>query len=470
MTRKQNSGGAKIAALWFGVSIYFNSALVLLATPLFTRLMSPAQYGEITLYNSLSVVIGAFATLSLYAGVFNSAMLKFEGGLNQLMASMFVLVTLCSVVVWLAIFLAFEIFGNFTGVREELLLFMALQILTAAVFSFWTAHERFRLSYKTVTAISVTSSVLGVGGAALTMTLGAFPQHNVEVRIILAALPQVIVGLIIYARYVKSWRAAESAVYWPYALSMGMPLIPHYLAQNFLQQYDKFAVERFVGKDGLGVYGLALAVASGLTLFWTAINTTWIPWMLRQYRDGDLSPIKEAVPTILNVVAGLVIVGCMLSPDVVSMIAPLEYHGAASIIPLMLVASFVQFVHSIYLTLQFHEGKSWAITAVSLASAALSVTLNNLLAPSYGISAVAGVLIFSQIAQLCLQYCASSGDVRSVIQVKKALTLIIGCNIFALAQVQNGTRNGMLRYLIAGAVTIVIVSYGIQKLKGTKSA
>lgn len=468
MIPQGKKGNARVATLWFGVSIYFNSALVLLATPLFTRLMTPAQYGEITLYNSLSVVVGAFATLSLYAGVFNSALLKFEESVNRLMTSMFLLVTLCSLVVWATIATAFHLFGNFIGLRSELLAFMAVQILTTAVFSFWSARERFQLSYKIVTAVSLTSSVLGVGSAAIVMMLGVAPEQNVEVRIILSALPQVLVGLFIYVRFVKDWKTVKVSDYWPYALSMGMPLIPHYLAQTFLQQFDKFAIERFVGKEELGVYGLAVAISSGLTLFWTAINTTWIPWMLRRYQDDDIESIKKAVPVVLNIVAGLAIVGSLLSPDLVSVIAPSDYFGAASIVPLMLVASFVQFANSVCLTLQFHERNAWSITMVSLASALVSVVLNIALAPIWGVRAVVGVLIFCQLTQLVLQYVASPLKVRSVVSIKQLAVLVIICGGFSVIQSFNGSDMRLWRYLMAVGLASAIVSYGIKKLRVVK--
>jgi O-antigen/teichoic acid export membrane protein len=58
------------ASLWFGVSLYVNGALLFLATPIFTRLLSTSEYGEVVLYASWAAVLGIFATLSLSGGVF----------------------------------------------------------------------------------------------------------------------------------------------------------------------------------------------------------------------------------------------------------------------------------------------------------------------------------------------------------------------------------------------------------------
>ena len=52
--------------------------LLFLTTPLFTRLLTTEQYGQIVVYTSWQSVLQIFLTLNLAYGSFSNAMLKFE--------------------------------------------------------------------------------------------------------------------------------------------------------------------------------------------------------------------------------------------------------------------------------------------------------------------------------------------------------------------------------------------------------
>jgi len=466
INKQKTNGSPKVAALWFGVSIYLNSALLLLATPVFTRIMSPAEYGEVTLYNSWFALIGVFSTLSLYAGVFNSALLKFEGNIRQLMGSMLVLVSLCSVLVWVVLTLALVYFGNFTGVRPTLLIFMAFSILANAVYMFWRASERFVFRYQAVTKVSVTASLIGVGGTVALMVLLNDSQHKVELRVIGAVLPMLLVGGWLFVHNVRGWKISNSQIYWGYGLSMGLPLIPHYLAQGFLLHFDKFAVEHYLGKDSVGIYGLAFAVTSGLTLFWTAINTTWVPWMLRKYRDSHIDEIRRVAPYLINTVAALALVGGLFSPEAVNLLAPGTYRSASTLIPMLLVASLLQFIQSIYLTVQFQERKVWTITLVSLCSALFSITMNFWLLPIIGLLSVAVVMLAAQCLQLVMQYSFSSFKIRSVVSLWNILFLIAVGTALALLQTYIDYEYRAIRLSLSAFVIFVLGIYVWPMLRG----
>lgn len=346
--------------------------------------MGPAEYGEVTLFNSWAIVIGVFATLSIYAGVFNTAMLEFEGKVQQFMSSMLGLTTVCTLVTFSALVLAISIFGNFTGIRPTLMVFMAVNFIFNTTYLYWQSAERFAFKYKAVAAISIPSSIFGVLGAIALMRLPELAAYKVEVRAIVPALPIFLVGAYLYFATIKNGKAAVSKANWGYALALSLPLIPHYLSQAFLQQFDKFVIEAVVGRSDVGLYGLALALASGLTLFWTAINTTWNPWALRHIQAGNLIAIRQSTVILLRIVALLACVGSCVAPEVISILAPKEYFAASKFVPFLLASSYFQFSQSMLLLLQFQKKNISEIAIGSVLASVLSVALNVLLLPKFG--------------------------------------------------------------------------------------
>lgn len=398
----RKEGSPARASLWFGAALYFNSGLLFLSTPVFTRLLSTSEFGQVVLYNSWSTVIGIFATLSLSAGVYYNAMLEFADDLDAYTSSMIGLTTVSVLVCFLMVVAVYGLSGDFTGLGLPLIGFMFVALLFNAVLMFWRARERFHYRYRLVVGISIPSSLIGI--LAAIALVAWIPAHRVESRIVAAVLPALAVGMVFYVLLVRKGGKFYSRKYWGYALAMNVPLLPHYLSQAFLLQFDRFAIERASGKADVGIYGLAYAVAMGITLFWTAINASWLPWMLRKLREGKIEEIAVRAKDLTGVVALVCILFSLVAPEIVHLLAPQSYGAAATVVPALLFASFLQFAQSIFLNVQFFRKRSTAIMACSILAALMNVSLNLWLIGIFGFSAAAYVIAASQLFQLAFHY------------------------------------------------------------------
>lgn len=366
--------------------------------------MSTAEYGEVTLFNSWTLVLGTFATLSLSGGVLNNAILEFEKNIDRYVSAMMGLTVVCSAVSFAMMLLLQDMFGNFTGVRFSLMAFMFINFVFNQAYLFWRTIERFHFRYRMMAAVSIPSAIIGIGTVVWLLGVPALAQHKVEVRAIGAALPLTIAGIVIFFSLLTKGGAFWDGFYWKHALILSLPLIPHYLAQAFLQQFDKFAIETYLGKHDVGLYGLAGAIASGLTLFWTAINSSWTPWMLRKMHADNKVDLSQPTGQIVIAVGVLCVLGSLLAPEAVGLLAPKAYDAAATLVPGLLLGSFFQFSQSLYLTVQFYKKRSTTITLCSLASAAFNLVLNYFLIKHFGAAASAWIMAASHALQLVIHY------------------------------------------------------------------
>lgn len=395
------SGPAR-ASLWYGAALYFNSALLLFATPVFTRLLSAREYGEVVLYNSWSVVLGLFATLSLSGGVFQAAMLEFARDLDAYASAMVGLSTVSVLVCFALACAAIAVSGDFTGLPFHLLAFMFAGFLFNATLLLWQALEKFHYRYRLVVATSVPASFAGIVAAIALVAL--VPAHRVESRIVAAALPGLLVGLAFYCVLLARGKTFYSAQYWRYALALTIPLLPHYLSQSFVLQFDRFVIERVAGRTDVGIYGLACAVASGLTLFWTAINASWVPWMMRRMQEERFRDIAARAADLVAAVALVCVLLALAAPEIVALLAPPPYRAAAGVVPVLLLASYLQFAQSLFLNVQFFRKRSVAITQCSVLAALLNVACNLYFIRRFGFTAAAWVIAASQLFQLVFHY------------------------------------------------------------------
>lgn len=403
-------GNPAMASVWFGAALYLNSALLFLATPVFTRLLSAHEYGQVVLYNAWAVVLGMFATLSLSGGVFQAAMLEFSHDLDRYLSSMLGLATV-SVLACLAMVLAvMELAGDFTGLGHVLVLFLFAWLPANATLLFWQARERFFYRYRLAVGVTAPASVLAVAGAIVAILL--LPAHRVEARIVAGALPVLAAGLVLYVVLLRQGGAFYSRAYWTYALALNIPLLPHYLSQAFLLQFDRFAIERAAGTSEVGIYGLAAALASAVTLFWTAINASWVPWMLRKLREGRTGDVAARARELLAAVGAACVMLALMAPEAVAVLAPGAYRSAARVAPLLLLASYLQFAQTIFLTAQFHRKRVLAITLCSVLAMLVNVACNLAFVPTHGMVAAGAAIAGCQLFQLLFHYAFVRGRER----------------------------------------------------------
>jgi O-antigen/teichoic acid export membrane protein len=396
-----------LASLWFGAALYLNSALLFLATPVFTRLLSTHEYGQVVLYGSWAVVLGMFATLSLSGGVFQAALLEFSRDLDRYLSSMLGLTTV-SVLACLAMVLGvMKLSGDFTGLGYGLVLFLFAWLLANATLLFWQGRERFFYRYRLAVGITAPASAIAVAGAIAAILL--LPAHRVEARIVAGAFPVLALGLVLYAVLLRRGGAFYSKKYWTYALALNIPLLPHYLSQAFLLQFDRFAIERAAGTTEVGVYGLAAALASAVTLFWTAINASWVPWMMRKLREGRERDIAGRSREFLVAVGAACVMLALVAPEAVAVLAPAAYRGAARVVPLLLLASYLQFAQTIFLTAEFYRKRVLAITLCSVLAVLINVACNLALVPAYGMVAAGFAIVGCQLFQLAFHFAVVRG-------------------------------------------------------------
>lgn len=466
-TRVAKASPAK-SAIWTGIAIYLNSGLLLLATPVFTRLMTPSEYGEVALYNSLVIVFGALATLSLSTSILNNAILEWESDLDRFIAAMIGLTTVSTLVSGLLLYVVTKLAGNVTGVRQHLFGFMFVNFVLNSAYLVWRTRERAFFRYRAVAAVSIITSLVGIGGALYLMSMERFSGYLVELRVIVAALPLALAGAFLYVRMLCRGRAFYDAGYWRYTLLLAIPLLPHYLAQAGLLQIDKWLIERSLGVHEVGVYGLAAAIASGLTLFWTAISASWVPWMLRRLHHGIADSVSDRSVQLLVVVGALCVLGGVVAPEAVMLLAPASYKEAQNVVPVLLLASYFQFCQSLFLTVQFYRKRVMLITICSVLAAAVNVVLNILLIENHGIVAAAAVMVISQLIQLAIHYGYVRGSDEVEIVGPGSLFLISMATVLMSITAMMLADHLSLRMMIAVASLLLIGrhAFGMLNAKG----
>lgn len=436
MTATAQRPSAAKASLWFGAALYFNSGLLLITTPIFTRLLTPAEFGEVALFTTWTNIIALFSTLSLSKGMLQRALLEFEDRQHEYLSAILGLVGALTVLVAGPLILMARAYPGAVGMRPSLLIYSIVYTLFLTAVQIWQSSERLNYRFKSAVAVNVIIALTGAPLAAALMVFSGDNEHAVEYRAIGASASTTLAGIWLYVLLIKRGGSAYNRHFWRYALVYAFPLLPHYMAQTLVQQFDRISMEQYFSHAALGAYGLAATVASGVTLLWTAINTTYVPWSLRKLKEGATDQLRARSTAIAAGVSAVASAAALYSKEIVGWIAPASYHAAATALPLLIIASVIQFFASLYLTAEFSAKRTRLVTLNSLGAALLTAFCLFVLMPKVGWLMAGFTQIAGQMFQFlvfrALRYRRRELEILPGATVWPALVILATCSALAL--------------------------------------
>ena len=238
------------ASLWFVICAVLQKGIATITTPIFTRIMTPEEYGQFNVFTSWQGIVSVFVTLNLNAGVFAQGVVKFD---KERAVFVSALQGLCMLLccIWTVIYLLAESFWNqLFGLTTIQMLSMLLMIWLSAVWGFWSMTQRVDFLYRKVVALSLIMSIM-------TPALGIFMVLNADDKVTARILSILIVQLLLYTGlfFIQMQRGKTffSGHYWRYALAFNIPLIPHYLSGVILASSDRIMIQQMVGNAEAGI-------------------------------------------------------------------------------------------------------------------------------------------------------------------------------------------------------------------------
>lgn len=448
------------ASFWFLFCSFLQKGISFITTPIFTRILTTAEYGEFGVFVSWMGIITPIISLSLSAGVYSQGLVKFDDERGAFSSSLQGL-TATLIAAWTVVYLLFQnFFNNIFALTTAQMLMMVLMIWLGASFNFWSMDQRVDFKYRKLVIITIIVSILQ---PALCIVLILTHEDKVFARI----LGMAVVQLLFYGwTFLSQLRAGKKFYYgkfWKYALKFNIPLLPHYLSLTVLASSDRIMIDRLVGTSEAGIYNLAYSVSQIMAMFNTALLQTIEPWIYKKLKANQGHEIaKVAYPTFIAI--ALVNLGLIaLAPEVIKIFAPPAYYEAIWVVPSVAMSVYFMFLYTFFATFEFYHEKTNYVAGATVGGAILNIVLNFVFIRIFGYVAAGYTTLFSYMLfallhyyfmrKICKQYIDDLRpyNVKIILEIS-IFTLVTG---FALLFTYNMP---ILRYsLIAIALIIVII-------------
>jgi O-antigen/teichoic acid export membrane protein len=375
----------------YGMGSVATNVVSLLLLPIFTRYLTPSDYGIITML----LTIEAAAQVLFRWGVDTAFMRLYydcadQRARQQLASTIFLFLLTAS------------------GLLSNLLFHshaytLLIQLVIANTFAggfFFMPFQVMRIKEQPAQFVSLAfTQSAGTIAARLVFVVGL----HLEVFGIVAAdlVITALMILIMIRWFVPLLRPVFSTTILREALGFGLPRVPHTVARQVIGFADRYFLNAFTTLREVGLYSIGATFGLALKLFLSAFESAWTPFFLGIMNQRDAKRIYSTISTYVVSVLVLLVAGvCVTAPAIVRIFTNAKFRGAEVVTPWIAMGVMFQGLYllgSIGLVIT----KRTKVYPISTgAAAAASVIGNLLLIPRLGIvgAALANAIAYFTLA------------------------------------------------------------------------
>jgi len=375
----------------YGLGGLVSRILAVLLLPLYTRYLSPSDYGKVETLIALTTVIGIVLRMGIHSAFFRFYFDSPEPEARRLVLRTSFWFTMSMATLGLVVGLALSgaISSLLFGSADDSELVMAAFVGLWAGMNYEQVTSLFRVEERSVAFVSasLTNIFLTIGATLLlVVTLDKGPIG-------------VIVGnftgtLVVYAVLI-GYRREQLGLQFDRGLlgkmnHFGIPLVPTALFLWVTNFSDRLFLVKLSDTQEVGLYSVGVRIASALVLLLTAFRLAWPAFAYSIEDDSEARRTYGYVLTYLVLVTTWVATAlALLSPWIVEWIAAPAFASSSRVVG-PLAFSTVAFAAYIVVAIGVGRAKrtqfNWVVTG---AAAAVNIGLNLILIPPYGMMGAA---------------------------------------------------------------------------------
>lgn len=391
----------KSSIIYLVVSL-IQKGLGFISSPIYTRLLTSDEYGSVSVYLSMEQLLGIIAMFCLSAGCFDIGMQDYKEDRDNFIFNTIVLSNFITLVCGSVLVLVYPLIKDYIGVSPLLLITMFVSFFFQPAFIFWTRKARFEYKYKTSGLLTALSAIISILVSIIAIFF--WPENKVEARIIGTLAPMLIIYLFFWIHY---WTKAKSKInfcYLKFAFFFNLPLIPHYLSSYILNSFDRLMIANLVGNSQAAYYSLAYSTAAIITMIWTAVNSSLVPFLLNKYENKDYDEASKVLNPVLIMFAFLCMGIVLVAPEVIKILGTIEYYEAIYVIPPIVGGVFFQSLYYVFTNVLYYYKKPHYVMTASVLTALLNLLLNYVFISLFGYIAAGYTTLFCYMLQAVMDF------------------------------------------------------------------
>ncbi len=458
------------ASLWFLFANVFQKVVMMIFTPVFTRVMSTEEFSKYAVFQSWEAIFTVFATLNISSYATAKALVDIKDDKDGFVFSAELLTIILTCIIFVFYLIVHFVYGSLDDLPFPVMVSLFFDIIFVAIFNFWSQLERYYLRYR---ALVVVSLFIGVFSPVIAFLLIKYSDklglYKGWARIVSIVLLNGMVAVYLLVISAKKSKFKIRIDYWKYCIVYCIPLIPHFLAAAFLQKASQLFVDHYSGGVASGIFSLANSLALMMMVFNDALTKTLVPWTYKKLAEKKYKEINNPIILSLAVIGILDLLMCLVAPEVVNIFADEAYKDAIYAIPPLVGVCFFGFIYNAYTNVEYYYQETRYVSFASIIAGISIVILEVILVPKFGYMAASYSTLVSYCIYAFMHYIFMRKTVRKHISgqciynnktiLKLTVVFIAGILIMPILY-----RFNCIRY-ITFIIVIIATSCNFNKIK-----
>lgn len=389
---------------FFLLATLFVQFLNFLSIPVFTRMLSVAEYGTLDVWRSYVSILLAVLTLNTYVAL-GRYYYENRDDFAEFCGTSLLLNLLMLGFSFAGFFVWSEELSHLSGLPPGTIPLLVPAVLFA-LFASWF-EQIFLPQRKSLTiatrAVLYSSLLLGVSIYAL--------SRAEQAKYMSVMYAQLGVGSVFCAYYYwvlrKYFRLAFRWQHLKYIFSYSVPLLPYSIGGVLLGYFDRMMIQRYLGSTDAGLYSFAYNVGMILSVFSGSLSRAWMPDYFEHMNAKRAQEINRDVQLVFVLICVAAFFLVSFSGEFGSLLAPAKFADSFSLIPIVVLGYVFQTVFSFYnWNISYHK-RTIYLSGITFLGVILNVVLNLWWMPVFGYKVAAYTTLISFAAMACLAWWVS---------------------------------------------------------------
>ncbi len=321
----------------YSLSTVLARGFSLITVPIFTRILSPTDYGALDLLSYLAILLPLVVGLALDQAVGRFYIEASDGSEKRRIASSVLLYNILALlgVVLVAMPFAGYLSQNWLGghVSRTTVMLVFVFIWVRSVFYVACNQLKYMFAVRKVVFVNVGNTVVST---ALSIWFIAGLHWGVFGIFAAMSISQSLFG----ALAVYFGRAAYGFCFdwatWKRMIGYSLPLMPSAVAFFGMQYVDRYALNELRGLYDVGIYGIGARLASLVYLFLTGFQGAWSPLVMKEYRaPGAKKKFRTVFNYFVFVTAAILVVISLFGRDILLLVTTRVFSEGYLVVPLL---------------------------------------------------------------------------------------------------------------------------------------
>lgn len=387
----------------YGFGSLLSRLLGFILLPIYTRYLTPADYGVFSLLVITGTVVSIITQLGLGSALFREVIYQGSDERAVQSTALYFLVGESVLVFSIVIFFSHHLSGLIFNTQSYsyLLRLIFLTKLLSSINIIVMARLRIREQSLLYSLLSIATFLVG---AILNIYFIVVLKRGIEGLITAGLILSAIFCVVYFVLLFKNQRLTFSIEILRRLLSFGVPLVPFGLARIVMTSADRYFLQHFSTMTDVGLYSVAFRIGIAINLIVGAVQLAWPAQMYKIAKRPDAEKQLAKILTYYLFVLGFIGLGfSVLSREVLLLMTTPQFYAAYVVIPLIVLSYTMYGV--MYMTNSGLEtqNKTKFMFPTMIGAATLNLLLNYLFVPRFGMMGAAGASVIAYAAMLVVQ-------------------------------------------------------------------